>query len=330
MRYEPAEKLVRLIIDLAGSRTGLTLSEIEERFQVSRRTAERLLSAARRTTDVEELQPLGDRRKRWRVERPPPILMNPGREDLAALGTAIARLEADGLADRAERLTLLRGRLAAAVERVRAAAVETDVDVLAEAEGFASRPGPRPLIDRETFSALREAILAARKVKLHYLYRSGGGETVVTVHPYGFLYGSRHYLVAFSEAASAQDIRLFALPNIRAVRALEAAFSPPEGFTMADFTRQMFGVFREPPYDVVWRFSAEAAADAASFRFHPDQRADWLDDGRLEVSFRAGGLREMAWHLFTWGKHVEIVEPAALREELVGMLREALGQHAHP
>jgi predicted DNA-binding transcriptional regulator YafY len=40
-------------------------------------------------------------------------------------------------------------------------------------------------------------------------------------------------------------------------------------------------------------------------------------DGSLVVRFRAGGLLEMAWHLFTWGDQVEVVEPG----ELSGVVR---------
>jgi predicted DNA-binding transcriptional regulator YafY len=36
------------------------------------------------------------------------------------------------------------------------------------------------------------------------------------------------------------------------------------------------------------------------------------------VEFTAGGLREMCWHLFTWGGEVEIVRP----KRLVAMMRE--------
>ena len=45
------------------------------------------------------------------------------------------------------------------------------------------------------------------------------------------------------------------------------------------------------------------------------------------VRFRAGGAHEMAWHLFTWGEDVEVVEPVALREELVRWLEMGLGRH---
>jgi predicted DNA-binding transcriptional regulator YafY len=42
------------------------------------------------------------------------------------------------------------------------------------------------------------------------------------------------------------------------------------------------------------------------------------------VRFRACGLWEMAWHLFTWGDGVRVLEPAALRESYRRMIEAAL------
>lgn len=154
-------------------------------------------------------------------------------------------------------------------------------------------------------------------------YRGTGRTGYQTVHPYGFLYGSRHYLVAFSEIERARDIRLFVLANISAVTVLDEGFTPPEGFSLRTFTRRSFGVFQERPADVVWRFSPRAAADARRFVFHPDQRLTEEPDGSLLVAFTAGGLQEMCWHLFTWGREVEIVKPARLRRLMARLLAEA-------
>ena len=41
MRYEPSQRLLRLALALAGTRTGLTLDEIAKELGVGRRTAER-------------------------------------------------------------------------------------------------------------------------------------------------------------------------------------------------------------------------------------------------------------------------------------------------
>ena len=38
-------------------------------------------------------------------------------------------------------------------------------------------------------------------------------------------------------------------------------------------------------------------------------------------------MKELAWHLFTWGQAVEIVSPPRLRALLVEQLQAALDQH---
>jgi hypothetical protein len=49
-------------------------------------------------------------------------------------------------------------------------------------------------------------------------------------------------------------------------------------------------------------------------------------DGSLIVQFRAGGLLEMSWHLFTWGDEVEIVKPRRLASLLEKQCEARLGR----
>jgi len=106
-------------------------------------------------------------------------------------------------------------------------------------------------------------------------------------------------------------------------------FERREDFTLQDYAGRAFGVFREEAADVVWRFSPAAAPDARSFDFHPTQEMEEAPDGALIVRFRAGGHKEMCWHLFTWGGEVEVVEPDALRRmyaAMVGEVGRAIGK----
>ena len=41
------------------------------------------------------------------------------------------------------------------------------------------------------------------------------------------------------------------------------------------------------------------------------------------VRFRASGMRELAWHLFTWGEQVTIVAPQRLKAVMAGELAAA-------
>jgi len=178
------------------------------------------------------------------------------------------------------------------------------------------RPGPKPRINGEVVSSLREAIITRRKVRLHYLYRGSGKRGFETAHPYGFLYGNRHYLVAWSENEQARDFRSFLLTNIERVEILDRIFTRRGGFSLREYAERSFGVFQEKPFDTVWKFSPEAAADAKEYVFHPTQTMEEHPDGSLTVRLHAGGMREMAWHLFTWGDAVEVIRPKRLKSLL--------------
>ncbi len=75
------------------------------------------------------------------------------------------------------------------------------------------------------------------------------------------------------------------------------------------------------------RIAPERAAEALAWRFHSRQTVTPLPDGAVEVSFRAAGMLELAWHLFTWSDAVEIVAPEALRVVMVEELEKALARH---
>ena len=74
-------------------------------------------------------------------------------------------------------------------------------------------------------------------------------------------------------------------------------------------------------------FDATAAPEASRWRFHASQTVEPLDDGRVRVRFRARGMRELAWHLFTWGASVKIEAPQRLRGLLKAELEASLAAH---
>ncbi len=322
MRYQPAERLIALLLELGSSHFGLTIDDIRERFDVERRTAERLLELTKRLAQLEERTD-PDRRKRWCLKRLPAVIATASAEELEALQLAVTRLGKDGLDHQAELLRQLNAKLIAALPDGDARRLETDLEAIAEAEGFALRPGPRQTVDAEIFDTLRFAVKACRKVRIGVRYRGSGQRGFETVHPYGFLYGNRQYLVAYSENDWAQDVRNFVLANIYEAALLNDSFTPIEGFSLKSYAERSFGVFQERPVKVAWRFSPKAGADAAHYVFHPNQRVTTEPDGSLVVEFTAGGLLEMCWHLFTWGGEVEIVRPQRLRNMMRELVTEA-------
>jgi predicted DNA-binding transcriptional regulator YafY len=328
LRFARLEELLQIAIDLQGSLSGLTLDDIMTRYAVSRRTATRMLGSVRRAVGEDQFESeIGDDgRKRWRLARPAVNgLFRLGADELASLDRAgrLAQREGD---------TRLSDEVASVTRKLRALSppdwllhVDPDLEAMAEAQGFAFRAGPRPRVDDALLESLRHAILAQRRVRLRHRKLAEGRPAWQTVGPLGFLYGNRHYLVAWSEQR--RKVVLFRLSRIDRVEVLPSTFEAPRDFSLDAFARRSFGVFQEEAVDVVWRFLPRAAAEAREYVFHPDQTVEERPDGSLLVRFRAGGLHEMAWHLFTWGRDVQILEPVALRRELLRWLAIGLRQH---
>lgn len=310
MRYVKAEELLRLAIRMQGTREGLSLDDMQAETGLSRRSAERLRDAVGRLFEMEEVD-TDERMKRWRVK--PGAVNNLVRftaEELAALGTAVGLARRENLADQTATLDALSEKVQAVATRD-SRALELDTQLLLEAEGLALRPGPRPIVQEHVLAALREAVKTCQEVTLHHHVRASGKLSRRLAQPYGFLYGSRHYLIAYCPSSQAEyrGFRLFSLPDIEKVDISDQSFERDEDFSLKEYAERSFGAFQEEPFDVVWKFSPAAAPDAREFLFHPTQTLEEQPDGSLIVRFHAGGALEMSWHLFTWGDEVEVLEP---------------------
>lgn len=315
MHYEKTEILLRVALDMSGTAEGLSLTDIQNRYGVGRRTAERMRDAIERIFPGTEQANPGEVPKLWRIRN---SLLNRivgfSAEELAALTTAGQMARRDNLPDLSARLDSLATKVKAVLTPKATSRIETDLEALTEAEGIALRPGPHQYIPTDLLSDLRHAVMACLKVRLHYRAGGTGRLSRQLVCPYGFLYGNRHYLVAYSTSDMARDYRLFRLGNIEKIDITGEPFRRRKDFSLKKYAERSFGVFQEEPFDVVWRFSPKAAPDARQFLFHPTQVLEDQPDGSLIVKFRAGGALEMSWHLVTWGNDVEVIKPKKLRE----------------
>lgn len=313
MRYEKADNLMQLVLEMQAARGGLTLQDIEQRFDVGRRTAMRMRDAVIRNFPQAEEVDTFERTKRWRL---PSGVVNSwiafSADELADLNAAIGLMSRDNRDQEVKSLRALATKIKVLMKSDKLMQVEPDIDALLEAEGLAMRPGPRPLISETVVNDLRSAIKGCSRVKIAYRRRSDQKLNWRTIDPYGFLHGHRNYLVAWHKHKKGDKYLTFSLPNIEKVEVLNETFTREKTFSLKAFAEQSFGLFQEDPFDVVWKFTPKAAKNAADFVFHPTQELEKQKDGSLIVRFRAGSDLEMAWHLYTWGDQVEVLEPKHL------------------
>jgi len=324
MRHEKAGRLLELARLLASTAEGLTLDEIAERLGVGRRTAERMRDAVREVfPQLEEVEDPPTRRFRIPAGLDG-LFQAPTAEELAALAIAAESFAGQGATARAAALRSLEQKVLSATRAAARRRLAPDLEALLQAETIAVQAGPRPFEDETVLAAVREALKAAATLAFRYEGGSQPGR-VREVVPYGILFGRANYLVAAEGGGRPRNWRL---DRIRDVAATGRPARRDPAFSLQDYADESFGIYHDAVADVVLEVTREGAEDALRWRFHANQTVEPHADGRVIVRFRASGMRELAWHLFTWGDQVEVLAPAVLKQTLIEQIELARRAHA--
>ncbi len=303
--YQKTQDLSDLEIWMQSRSEGISIQDIMERYDVSKRTAVRMKDLIQ--SKYPQIQTISGPHnlKRWTLPKTNTTgLVNFTLNEITALQNAIKWAQNHAPND-ADYLETVLGKIKSAMSKEAVNRVEPDAELLLEAEGYVFRPGPKIKVNKEFVEKLRLAILACKKIRIKY--KSAHEKGWREVEPYGFLYGNKHYLIAWYQKKKAMCH--FNLNNILEIEVLDEYFERQSDFSLQEFSEQSFGVYQEEPFDVEWLFDKEVAAEAEKYIFHPKQTAEKNNDGTLTVRFHAGGAREMDWHLYTWGEHVKVLKP---------------------
>ncbi len=320
MRHDKAVMVIELARRMAASAEGLTLDEMASESGVGRRTAERMRDAVILLfPSVEEVSDPPS--KRWRIRGGLSAFEQaPTATELLELSKAAQALRASGEPGRAAALEGLERKLKSAMRSTTLNRLAPDLEALVRAETIAVQAGPRPSADEAMLATIRGAVLA--QAPLGFTYSRPGAEARRrSVAPCGVMFGRANYLVA-ADRESAR-IQTFRLDRMSALEAQDGFAPPPLEFDLSVFASQSFGIYQDEIEDVILHVSPAGAAEARGWRWHPTQSLEDQSDGSVVVRFRASGMRELAWHLFTWGEQVTIVAPQRLKAVMAGELAAA-------
>ena len=303
--YNKTQTLNDLILWMQDADEGVSLKDIMEKYGVSLRTAIRMKdSIAEKYTQLKEISGQYNT-KRWSLPKGTGReMISFSMEEIHALQNAVKLMSAKNMID-SQYIETAVHKIKALIGKDAINRIEPDAEALLEAEGYAFRPGPKIIINVANLKQLRHAIIACHRIRIKY--DSEHNKDWREIFPYGFLYGNKHYLIAWDP--SKRKMCHFNLNKIKEIEVLKSYFKRDPHFSLKEFSEQAFGVYQEKPFDVEWLFDAEVADSAAQYTFHPKQEAIRNPDGTLTVKFRAGGAREMDWHLYTWGGHVKVIKP---------------------
>jgi predicted DNA-binding transcriptional regulator YafY len=311
-----ADRLVAVLLILQA-RGRVTAAGLADELEISERTARR---------DLEALAMAGI-----------PVYSQPGRGGgWSLLGGA--RTDLSGLtAAEARTLFLVAGPSASATPQIKAA-LRKLVRALpepfrAEAEAAASAVVIDPASwDRTHVPApahldeLQRAVVEGVQVRIVY-EAPDRPETERTVHPLGLVAkASVWYLIAATDAG----MRTFRLSRVRAVTPTKDPVERPQGFDLETHWRSVVAELDEKR--VTFRATARVEAEAIPWlRSFLGNRLSVREDAgdHVEIEIRSWSARSLAGELAGFGRRVEILHPAEVRQELARIgdeLRERYGE----
>lgn len=317
MAYEKMHNIFDLAIRMQSSAEGISIADVMQQFDVSRRTAERMRNFIReRFPQLTET--IGEHGvKRWHL--PYGALKNYisfSAEEISTLQNALRLLKHIQLCEQSRTLAGLLAKLKAVMRPEVCCRIETDTEIMQASEGYLFRPMQKVEINPRHLALLRHAVTACRKIRLCWA-ETGCPVKWHTLCPYAFIYGPKHHLIAYSEKK--REFLYICLSSIIDIKETGGYFIRNGDFCLENHCCANFGLFSESAFENEWLFDARSAAAAKNYIFHPCQLVRENPNGSLTVSFRAGGVLELDRCLYGWRPHVKVIKPKNWKH----MVREA-------
>lgn len=308
-RMAKLDRLLTLVNALHDTSDGLTLDEMAAVIGADRRTAERLRDVIRLHFDLEEIP--DDRRKRFRIAGSlRRVFTRPDAHEIAALQESAAAAQRSGSAQ-AALLESLAEKVKGALDDRERRRIDPDLEPLTRLQRQYVPAGPAIEINPDIVAQIQGAMLAGCCVEFGYTRENSSQSSWRRVIPLGLLHGPVTYLIGQLPDSDRQPVP-YRLDRMDAVKISNHAGFAAEDWDLDGWLADSFGVWREDGYNIVLRVAPPAVDKARAWRFHPGQSME-IDGDELLVRFRAGGLREIAEHLFSWGGEVRIEAPEELR-----------------
>ncbi|MBQ8476310.1 WYL domain-containing transcriptional regulator [bacterium] len=337
LRIQRIKDIIDLIMLMQSRTQGISLAEIQEEFEVSRRTAQRMKDVviSLYPDKVAELQE-NSKIKRWGFKGRAVNLYNFNADNIADLENIKELCKINNLSNKIDVLNKI-------IESIKSAnnpnliTLENDLESLMECEGYALRQGASFKIDNKILSTIRTAFKSMKKLEFSYQardyydineknlagFRVQKGlkpKKMVIAEPLGILYGEKHYLVAKNN----DKIKQFLLHRISDIKILDEYFTPDSDFNFKEWANTSFGIFHDELMNVKLKFKKEIAPDVMKYNFHPTQQIKQQKNGAVIVTFTSSGIKSILWNIFKWGTNVEIVAPRELKVKYIDMLNTIL------
>lgn len=309
-RYSRVSDIIDLAIFMSSKPLGISLEDIKERYNVSRRTAERMRDSLTNIfPQVQEINTSGHKKYWGFVDYSIKEMVHFSPEEIATVEQFQKRTTNKEMKEILEKVS----------EKIKTLSkkglenIDHNIDLILQTEGYAVRQTIQYHIDDEILLTIREAMKNCLIVTGKY------HDKIRYIEPLGLIYGEKIYLIA-REKAKGKDIYTYLLNKFTDLKLTMTNFERGD-FNLEKFSKRSFGAYFGKILNVKLKFSSEVAEEVMNYNFHPTQKFEKQDDGSVIVRFKASGDKSIMWHVFKWGENVEILAPKDLRKEYKNTLK---------
>ena len=179
------------------------------------------------------------------------------------------------------------------------------------------------------FRTAADAVLRRRRMRFLYKSRSrpGDRERGRDVSPQRLVhYRDNWYLDGWCHEQNA--LRIFALDQMREPSITDETAHEVDVAELDRVLKSGYGIFAgEASAVAVLRFTPERAQWVSKEQWHPAQEGRLLEDGAYELRLPYSRPEELVMDVLKHGPHIEVVEPADLREQVAKLLAAASARY---
>lgn len=135
------------------------------------------------------------------------------------------------------------------------------------------------------------------------------------VHPYSLLL-HRGAIYAVVYQPFHKNWIYLSLSKVAKVDVLEQVFDRDASFSLAEFLKSNFGLWRAEPELVKMSFNRVVRPSIEGRLWHSSQRIEEAENGSIILSMQVGVTEELIAWILRWGTYVQVLEPHSLRKTL--------------
>lgn len=176
--------------------------------------------------------------------------------------------------------------------------------------------------ERKVSIDINSSIISKNKIEIEYFSPNSGVSNRI-INPYAVIsYKNSLYVVAYCEKKN--ELRDFKLSRIREYDILEDKFKFKECFSLKEYLKDNFGIYRDGKFQVKLLIYKPMSYITSEKIWVDNQKISWNDDESIIFEATMTGKTEIVSWIMSMGSSAKVLQPKELRDEVVRKLEEAI------